>query len=661
MEATIGSSLHSGDLAVMVAQHVVTMPVFDALFAGSGFADRNPISKALNELLDEFKAEDIRLRDETVELDRFYESVRIRLSGAADSDARIKIMLDVYESFFKEAMPAEITRLGIVYTPVELVDFILRSVDAVLRQEFGRGLTSEGVHILDPFTGTGTFVNRLLTQKNGQGNPFITDADLARKFRGTYGPLVPGGSPNEIHANEVVLLAYYLAAIKIEEGYRERTGSYEPFSGIVLTDSFLHDPAKLPGTGMIGYNSARARQQNELPIQVIFANPPWSAGQKSAGDDNPNLGYPELQQRIRDTYGKRHREVTGRSGGGTSSSNLYVQAIRWASDRLNHPGNDPSRPGVIALVHPNSLSNGTSLSGMRAALRDEFSDIYVVNLLGDAMKSGDEYRREGDKIFGQGSRNGVQITVLVRNPTKNESKPATLHYAEVPEQSTLEQKFAWLDRLGDVTSDEFVTVPVNETHDWVNLTDGTFKDLLPVCLTGSKSYPTEAVIAVHASGAKTNCDTYVYSFNYAALVDRVSVLISAYEQTRYLVANGRRIEDVTRNTDLETIMWTETLKQSLRSDEEITFDENRIREVLYRPFVKLWLYEDHRILSRAKTVSALFPMTSNTLQERPSVRPSETIMVNLTRQIPFGILAGDTIPDLCVTGRQTRCLPRQSC
>ncbi|MYJ34399.1 MAG: DEAD/DEAH box helicase, partial [Acidimicrobiaceae bacterium] len=259
MEATIGGSLPSGDLAVMVAQHVVTMPVFDALFAGSGFADRNPISKALNELLDEFKAEDIRLRDETIELDRFYDSVRNRLSGAADSDARIKIMLEVYESFFKEAMPAEITRLGIVYTPVELVDFILRSVDAVLRQEFGRGLTSEGVHILDPFSGTGTFINRLLTQKNSDGEYFIADADLDRKFSGTRDPLVPGGSPNEIHANEIVLLAYYLAAIKIEEGYRDRTGNYEPFSGIVLTDTFLHDPAKLPGTGTIGYNSARAR------------------------------------------------------------------------------------------------------------------------------------------------------------------------------------------------------------------------------------------------------------------------------------------------------------------------------------------------------------------------------------------------------------------
>ena len=363
MEATIGSSLHSGDLAVMVAQHVVTMPVFDALFAGSGFADRNPISKALNELLDEFKAEDIRLRDETVELDRFYESVRIRLSGAADSDARIKIMLDVYESFFKEAMPAEITRLGIVYTPVELVDFILRSVDAVLRQEFGRGLTSEGVHILDPFTGTGTFVNRLLTQKNGQGNPFITDADLARKFRGTYGPLVPGGSPNEIHANEVVLLAYYLAAIKIEEGYRERTGSYEPFSGIVLTDSFLHDPAKLPGTGMIGYNSARARQRqaNELPIQVIFANPPWSAGQKSAGDDNPNLGYPELQQRIRSTptapAPPGSRPATGRSGRRYQFLKPVCASHSVGLRQAQPSGHDdPSRPGVTshALVHPNS-------------------------------------------------------------------------------------------------------------------------------------------------------------------------------------------------------------------------------------------------------------------------------------------------------------------
>ena len=519
MEATIGGSLPSGDLAVMVAQHVVTMPVFDALFAGSGFADRNPISKALNELLDEFKAEDVRLRDETVELDRFYDSVRIRLSGAADSDARVKIMLEVYESFFKEAMPAEITRLGIVYTPVELVDFILRSVDAVLRQEFGRGLTSEGVHILDPFTGTGTFINRLLTQTNSQGQPLIAEADLTRKFINTHNPFVPGGTVQEIHANEIVLLAYYLAAIKIEEGYRDRTGDYQPFSGIVLTDTYAHDPARLPGTGTIGYNSARAKQQDELPIQVIIANPPWSAGQKSSGDDNPRPEYPEIEQRVRDTYGKRHREITGR-GAGPSSGNLYVEAFRWACDRLDNPDGDRTRPGIVAFVHPNSLSNAPSLIGMRAALRDEFSDIYVVNLLGDAMKSGDEYRREGDKIFGQGSRNGVQITVLVRNPGKDRAQSAVLHYATVPEYSTQEEKFAWLAQLGDVTSGQFETVPVNDSHDWMNLTDGTFEDLLPVCAVGPFDQSRSAQYSDLGSCSAvlaTNCDTYVYSFSYDGL------------------------------------------------------------------------------------------------------------------------------------------------
>ncbi|MDE0133242.1 MAG: DEAD/DEAH box helicase family protein [Acidimicrobiaceae bacterium] len=608
MQATVGGTVAAGDLAALVAQHVVTMPVFEALFAGSGFADRNPISKALNELLDEFKAADVRLRDETADLDRFYDSVRNRLSGAADSDARLKIMLEVYESFFKEAMPAEITRLGIVYTPVELVDFMLRSVDAVLRQEFGRGLTSEGVHILDPFTGTGTFINRLLTQRNSDDEPFIADEDLARKFVNTHNPLVPGGSVQEIHANEIVLLAYYLAAIKIEEGYRERTGGYEPFSGIVLTDTFAHDPSALPGTGTLGYNSARAHQQNELPIQVILGNPPWSAGQKSAGDDNPNVEHPHIEQRVRDTYGRRHREVTGR-GAGKAMGNLYVEALRWASDRLNEPESDPSKPGVIAFVHPNSLSNAPSLAGMRAALRSEFTSIYVVNLLGDAMKSGEEYRREGDKVFGQGSRNGVQITILVRNPACNGGgggDSAVLRYAEVPERSSLRQKFDWLADLADVTNQRLVTVPANESHDWVNVTDGSFNKLMPVCQLGRQGNDLASVVSDHALGIATNCDVYVYSFSRDELARRMRPLIDAYNDALELVEAGCDIDECTENDDLARIKWTGTLKQSLRRREEIVFDEGRIREVLYRPFTKLWLYEDARILSSVKSIANMF-------------------------------------------------------
>ena len=380
----------------------------------------------------------------------------------------------------------------------------------------------------------------------------------------------------------------------------------------MLTDTFEHDPAVLPGTGSIGHNTARARSQHELPIQVIVGNPPWSAGQKSSGDDNPRREYPHVEQRVRDTYGRRHREVTGKAPGGNSGGNLYVQAIRWASDRLNQPSSDT--PGVVAFIHPNSLSNATSLAGMRATLREEFTDVYVVNLLGDAMKSGDEFRREGDKLFGAGSRNGVQITVLVRNPNKDQGTPATLHYACVPEYSTLQQKFDWLERIGDVTSDEFKTVPVNEAHDWVNITDGTFNNLLPVCAVGAEQHKGESAVNAHASGVKTNCDTYVYSFSRDELVTRMKTLIDAYQDAYELHHRlGFSLAECTENNELSLadIKWTDTLKGSLRKGEEITFDESRIREVLYRPFTKLWLYEDHRILSSVKTVSAMFPRADN--------------------------------------------------
>ena len=651
MAATVGRPLPRADLVAMLAQHVVTIPVFDALFAGSGFADRNPISKALNELLDTFKAEEVLLRDEARGLERFYASVGDRLSGAADSDTRIKVMLEVYEQFFAAAMPDETKRLGIVYTPVELVDFILRSADAVARAEFGRGLSDPGVNILDPFTGTGTFVNRLLTQPGRDGEPLIRDEDLDRKFHGSAGGFAARAAP-EIHVNEVVLLAYYLAALKIEEGYRQRAGHYEPFEGIVLTDTFhLSGDGRLPGTAAIADNSSRANAQNELPIQVIVANPPWSAGQKSSGDDNPNISYPHIEQRVRDTYGRRHRQVTGR-GAGKSAGNLYVEAIRWASDRISGPDDDTSRPGIVAFVHPNSLANAPSLAGMRAALRDEFTSIYVVNLLGDAMKSGEEFRREGDKIFGAGSRNGVQITVLVRNPAKSLDQPAVLRYAEVPEYSTLKQKFDWLASLGDVTGDGFETVEPNDGHDWVNITDGSFEQLMPVCEPG-RSRTGEAVVGDHALGIATNCDTYVYSYSREALAARMRRLIGAYNDALELVEAGCTVEECTGNDELDRIKWTDTLKQSLAKRTEIAYEESRIREVLYRPFTKLWLYEDDRILSSVKTISAMFPNPEPEAEPRERERERERERVLFPMQNNRGlcsVLATACITDLNFLG-----------
>ena len=441
--------------------------------------------------------------------------------------------------------------------------------------------------------------------KTANGNHIIRSGDLRRKYY------------SELYANELVLLAYYIAAIKIEAGMAERggfpPGSFEPFPGITFGDTFLATAggAQLPG---MADNTARQSRQGGVPITIIAANPPWSAGQKSSGDDNPNIDYPHIEQRVRDTYGKHHRKVTGRAAG-HASGNLYVESFRWASDRLDIPHSDRPRRGVIAMVHPNSLSTAPSLIGMRAALRDEFSDIYVVNLLGDAAKSGDEYRREGDKIFGQGSRNGVQITVAVRNPDKDLSRPAVLHYATVPEYSTLDKKFAWLAQLGDATSDQFEVVPVNDNHDWINLTDGSFEDLMPVCVVGRSEQGRQTAVGDHALGAITNCDTYVYSFGYADLVSRINKLIDTYDsalarvQSVPVESRQATIDQVTENTpqSLRSIKWTHTLKKSLRNGEVIEFDESRIRDVQYRPFTKLWLYEDHRILSQAKATSDRFP------------------------------------------------------
>jgi len=659
MRKTVGPQITDRDAEEMVAQHVVTIPVFDAFFDKSEFATKNPVSEQINRLLAVFAAKGWTFEHERRPLTRAYRRMAEAFEGALTGGEKLDVLREVYDGFFNKAMRAQVKRLGIVYTPVELVDFTLKSVDAVCRQEFGRGVTAEGVNVLDPFTGTGTFVNRLLTLKNTDGEYLIRDEDLARKFTGS------DGGPPEIHANEIVLLAYYIAALKIEEGAEERglfdSIGYQPFEGIVLTDTFrmthkqMHP--QLPGS-YLRRNSQRATTQNRLPIQVILGNPPWSAGQKSSGDDNPNIEYPEMAQRVRDTYGRRHKEVTGR-GAGKSAGNLYVQAIRWASDRLSSSDDDDAfAPGIVAFVHPNSLISGTSLAGMRAALRDEFTGVYVVNLRGDAYKSGDEFRREGDKVFGQASRNGVQITVLARNPGKDPYAPALLRYAEVPECSSRAEKFAWLAQLGDVTSDGFVEVPVMPQHQWINLPDGTFDDLLPVCSTNKDD--TEMAVAISALGVTTACDVYAYSFSRSKLVRKMCDLIEAYEDARELVSLGEPFEEVTKNEELDVIKWTGALKQTLKRDEPIEFDESRIREVLYRPFTKLWLYEDSRILSSVKTVSAMFPPPKFThTHTHTHTHCCVGILINQTQQLPFTGFTTDGMFDLCATGRQTRVLPRR--
>lgn len=648
---TAGDHVTEADALEMVAQHVVTIPIFDALFADSGFAKENPMSRAMDHLLarmggipDDEAAElagfDMAQRlfeAELKPLTRAYKMMRQMLSANITPTQKVDLMREIYDGFFQHAMRATTDRLGVVYTPVEIVNFMIRATDAICRKHFDRGLTDEGVNILDPFTGTGTFIHQILTIEGADGQPIIRDEDLERKYH------------HELHATELVLLAYYVAALKVEAGMEAREGfadgKFDQFANIVHGDTFLCGTAfsdqRLDGTDE---NTRIAQKQNQLPIRVIIGNPPWSSGQDGAQQDNENIAYPEISERVRATYSQRHREISGRAPGGNSAGNLYIKAIRWASDRVGDPRPIVERrhsdtPGVIALIHPNSLATGTALAGMRSVLRDEFTDVYVINLRGDAYKSEEERDLEGQVVFGidiredgrevrkgTGSRNGVQITFLVSDPDRTEfGRNGRVFYAEVPERQSLAQKFGWL--AGLFAGDEgfcgrFEEVPPNDAHDWVNLTDGSFGELpIPVCLPGHDSDVGVAARS-HASGVKTNCDTYVYDFDREALIVKMQAFIAAYDRARRAVhGRGIPLEVATVNDEVEVIKWHATLRQSAKANKVIEFDESRIRRVLYRPFQQMWLYEDDRILSSVKTISAMFPKDSRE-RERTQVRSS---------------------------------------
>ena len=456
LKVSIHESITRDGAIDMMAQHILTQPVFEALFEGYDFAGTNPVAMALDALRSDFG--EFGLENETRDLEGFYESVRLRARGLDNSAARQHVLMELYEKFFRTALKKEADRLGIVYTPVEIVDFILQSADHVLKQEFGRSLSDAGVHLLDPFTGTGVFLVRLLQSE------LVRDEDLTRKYR------------MELHANEIVLLAYYIATIHVEEAFHGRRGAnsgYEPFGGIVLTDTFnLHTERSGFPKEWLPDNSERVERQQKLPIQVVVGNPPWSAGQRSSADDNPNVDYPELKRRVADTYAARSTATLK-----NSLYDTYKMAIRWASDRIE-------RAGVVAFVTNGSWIDGNVDSGVRACLAEEFSSIYVLNLRGNQRTQGERSRREGGKVFGQGSRAPVATTILVRNPDAGH-EGCRIHYRDIGDYLKREEKLAILREAGSIAGiDDWQEIAPDRHHDWIGQRDEAFQALYPI---GSKA------------------------------------------------------------------------------------------------------------------------------------------------------------------------------
>lgn len=582
----LNDSIPDEEIVEMLAQHLVTRPVFDALFAGHSFVGENSMSKAMQGVLDVLDTH--RLDKETRTLQAFYESVKLRAEGIESAEGKQKIIVELYDKFFQNAFPRLAQRLGIVYTPVEIVDFILHSVDHLLREEFGETLGSEGVHILDPFTGTGTFITRLLQ------SGLIAPEDLPRKFA------------KEIHANEIVLLAYYIAAINIEATYAGlASGEYRPFEGICLTDTFqMYEKDDLVSE-VLADNSARRARQKDLDIRVIVGNPPYSVGQGSQNDNNQNVAYPSLDARIADTY-------VARSGAALSRNlyDSYVRAIRWASDRVG-------QRGIVGFVTNANFVDASTTDGMRRCLAEEFSSLYILHLRGNQRTAGERSRKEGGKVFGSGSRAPVAISLFVKNPGSNQ--PGGVFFHDIGDYLTKEEKLASVASFSNVAgvaaaSPGWELVKPDEHGDWVNQRRADFDNHIPTGVKDKKD-DSPRIFDPFSLGVVTNRDAWAYAFsrrNCAAQIERM-VAVYNRELERFNAefpdrSKKERLSLIKGHAEMDPtkISWSRGLKNEFSKGTVLEFDQSHVVRALYRPFTPMWMYFDRTLNEMVLQMPRLF-------------------------------------------------------
>lgn len=585
LQDNLNPSVDAGQTIEMLAQHLISQPVFDALFADYNFINNNAVSRSMQRMLD-ILTKDGGFEKDTAELESFYENVRVNVANIDNLEGKQTIIKNLYEKFFKGAFPLTVEKLGIVYTPVECVDFIIHSVNDILKREFKCTLSDENVHILDPFTGTGTFITRLLQ------SGLIKPEDMERKYL------------KEIHCNEIVLLAYYIADVNIEAVYHDimRPEHYTNYDNICLTDTFQLAESSQPTFSEIFFreNSEGVKRQKRAPIRVIIGNPPYSVGQKSGNDNAANLNYPILDGRIADTYVKQSLCKLNRS-----SYDSYLKAFRWASDRIayNQDG------GIVAFISNGSWLDTSAQDGFRACLETEFTDIYVLNLRGNARTSGEQRRKESGNVFGEGTRTPISITILVKNPAKQGQK-ATIHYHDIGDYLTREQKLELVKKFKSIDgrSIDWQIIEPTDKHDWINQRDGLFDTFIPLSEKKSK----KCVFDISSRGVATSRDAWCYNFALSLLEKNVqsSILFYNSEVDRYINSNTDMKIDVASfiNSDSTKFSWDRAQKESdLPKGRKYSFDKNSLMRVAYRPFLSYWGYMNRSLNNCVYKMPSLFP------------------------------------------------------
>lgn len=617
LQTAVYAAVSEGDARVMLVQQRLTGPIFDALFGANGFTAHNPVSHALDSAADLLDALDT--EDDRKTLKNFYEDVRTRVGDIRSADGKLEIIRTLYDTFFAAAFKTTAEKLGIVFTPIEAVDFILRSADDALRAHFGRRLSDRGVHILDPFTGTGTFIARLLQKDLA----LIRDADLYRKYAA------------ELHANEIVLLSYYIAAVNIENVFHDRAGRkerYAPFPGIVLADTFRMrqvKPSDLLDDGAFAENSERILAQNNAPISVIVGNPPYSVGQKSANDNAQNEKYPWIEERIKESYAAQS-EVTLK----TSLYDSYMKAFRWASDIIENPSG-----GILCFITNNGWLDSNAAAGFRKCIVQEFDEIYCYNLRGNIRAFN---KAEGGNIFNV--MVGISILLLVRLPDGQHRGNAAIHYRDVGDYKTREEKLHDLIMYRSFLSKEWLdgaqTLTPDAHGDWLNQRNDTFAAYIPIAPARRIDELSHSFFTYGSNGCKTQRDAWCYNFSCGTILESMKKCIATYNHVR---ETGEPCEDETQ------ISWTAGLRQLLSRNKTIILRTDCLRETLYRPFNRQWLYYDKPWNERQGVAPLAFPTG-----ERGENVVICVSGVGVTKD--FSCLVTDITPDLEFIGK-SQCFP----
>ncbi|MEF8723165.1 MAG: type ISP restriction/modification enzyme [Candidatus Accumulibacter delftensis] len=611
LQDTLNPAVSSDEAIEMLAQHILTLPVFQALFAGSEFPDNNVVAKALQGVVT--KLDTAAVASETEGLEKFYEHVRERIALAKSDKSKQDVIRNLYDTFFHNAFPRMAERLGIVYTPVEVVDFILTSVQAALQTHFQSNIGDKDVQVLDPFSGTGTFLVRLIQ------SGLIGAAALPNKF------------DSELHANEIVLLAYYIATVNVETAFHAQTGSYRPFNGMVLTDTFQMTEANdLVDRVVLPENNAKAERQLQQPIRVIVGNPPYSAQQNRENDNNKNLDYPTLDTHIRNSYAAR--------SGAKLVKNLYdsyIRAIRWASNRIGDRG-------IVAFVTNGSFLDANNMDGLRKCLTDEYSHLYVFNLRGNARTQGEERRKEAGGIFGEGSRTPVVISIMVKDPAH--AGPCELRYHDIGDYLSREEKLALIEEYGSTSHIDWQRLVPNAAGDWINQRNPAFDEFMVL---GNKGVDdSKAIFGTYSLGLVTNRDAWAYNMSRDALESNMRRMIDSFNNDR--ARYGKLCADKTKdqqpdiekviNTDPKRISWTRALKADATRGKEYVYEPLSLSTSMYRPFAKQWLYFNRHFNEMVYLQPKLFPTSKH-----------RNIVISATgigAAKSFSVLATDCIPNL---------------